>query len=252
MFDLPKRRRGLFWTGVALIFGFSLIVGFLNVGILYILGIPLIPLILGVIFVWFSDVRIPTKLLLSLSPFPIIIITFVVMVFVRTSQAEEFLIPASYRGDIVVFFDEKCGQPPKFNAGMRQYELDQNGILITQHSVNDGLLNRRFFVMSENGERFEIPAFGRQDFETEKQEWGTFNESRMGDLTKETPGVFWSYGAPTHYISKNSISYIVSSYDELESTDSKVRLMRREEFTRRAGAALEKCRGEKIDDTFWR
>ncbi len=176
-------------------------------------------------------------------PWPTIIAVFALVIYINFAEAETFLIPSEYRGEFVVFYDEPCGTPAEFSEGRRLYRFSSDGVLITQHSENDGYFNRRFFMTDGEGVLHEIPKFGRQDYETEKKEWGTFTSVAKDDgLTKDTVGVFWAYGAETYHTSKKSISYIVSDYRRFEDTDAKVRFLERKRFTEKAVDFLMSCR----------
>jgi hypothetical protein len=241
MFQLPKERKGTFIFGLALTIIFSLLIGFLHVGALYLLGTPFLGLGVGVLLIWISRVRQESKLLISLLPLPLIIGSFFLFLYIRTAEGETFLIPADHRGEIVVFYGEPCGEPPRYENGRRLYALSPEGILITQATKNDGYLNRKFYQVPDEGYREEIPQFRRQDFDTEKKEWGTYTWVANKELTKENVGVFWAYGTKTYLTSRNSISYIVSDYHFWER-DPKIRSLEGERFAERAEILLKSCR----------
>jgi hypothetical protein len=242
---LPEAKRRAFVIGVVLTMVFSILIGVLGVGVLYVWGIPVLGLFAGLILIWLSGASIRTKVILSLVPWPIIVGVFVFFIFINAAEAETFLIPGDYRGEIVVFYDEPCGQPPEFRDGRRLYRLSADGVLITQHSKNRGYFNRRFFSADGDIGLREIPQFGRQNFETEKEEWGKYTlRATKEELTKETVGVFWAYGSETYFASKNSITYIVSDYKTFEQNDQKSKRLERMRFTEKAVDLLRNCRGE--------
>ena len=241
MFKFPNERKGIFIVGFALTTAFSLLIGFLNVGALFLFGLPFLGLVSGIVLIWFSRISAAAKIAISLLPLPLIVGSFFLFLWIRTAEAEAFIIPATYRGEIVVFYDEPCGNPAKFEQGMRLYEISPEGILVTKAPENDGYLNRRFYFVREDGTHQEIPQFGRQDFETEKAEWSKFTRATKPDLTLDTVGAFWAYGRETYHISRNSIGYIISDY-RLWERDAKSRFDERKKFTERAAELLEQCR----------
>lgn len=241
MASLPKDRKRIFLSGVLLIVVFSLLVGLLNVGVLYMFGVPLIGLIVGVVLIWFARISVASKFAFSFLPFPLIIGSFLVSLFLRTAEAETFLIPSDYRGEVVVFYAEPCGEPPRYEGANRLYQLSSEGVLITQATKNDGYLNRKFYLLDQNGVRVGMPEFSRQDFETEKKEWGAYTHPARPELTKETVGAFWAYGRETYHASKNSIGYIIEDYRWWDR-DQKQRTVENDAFTAKAKDLLQKCR----------
>lgn len=157
------------------------------------------------------------------------------------AQPETFLIPNDFRGEIVVFYDENCGQPDVEENGRRIYQISKYGVLITRFTENNGFLDRKFYLVDGDGNKTEIPEFQRQNFETEKKEWRLFQRSQVEGFTKETVGAFWAYGADTYRLSRNSLGYIVSDYHYFER-DEKERSFDRKEFTRKADQLLKECR----------
>lgn len=241
MFKFPNERKGIFIVGLVLTVAFSLLIGFLHVGALFLLGLPFLGLIAGLVLMWFSRIPQDSKILISVLPIPLIIGSFFLFLFIRTAEGETFVIPAAYRGEIVVFYAEPCGEPPRYEMGRRLYELSRDGVLITQETKNDGYLNRSFFIVAEDGSREEIPQFGRQNFETEKTEWGRYARATENDLTKDTVGAFRAYGRETYLTSRNSIGYIVSDYRRFER-DQKEKFLESKRFTAAAAELLERCR----------
>jgi len=244
MIKLPEERKGIFIFGVVFTVVFSLLIGFLHVGVLYLLGTPILGLAVGVLLIWSSGIRRESKILISLSTLPLIIGSFFLFLYIRTAEGETFLIPANYHGEIVVFYGEPCGEPSRNEDGRRLYALSAEGVLITQAAENDGYLNRKFYLVKEHGYREEIPEFGRQSFETEKKEWGNYTRATKQELTKDTVGVFREYGRETYYTSRNSIGYIVSDYRWLDR-DQRERHLERKSFTKKAAELLEQCRNGK-------
>lgn len=242
MFQLPKKRKGTFIFGLALTVIFSRLTGFLHVRVLYFFGTPFLGLGVGILLIWLSRIGREAKLLFSLSPFALIIVSFFLFLYIRTAEGEMFLIPANHRGEIEVFYDEPCGEPPRYEGGRRLYALSPEGVLFTQATKNDGFLNRKFYLIGEDGHREAIPQFGRQNFETEKKERGMNTGVDRQELTKETVGVFWAYGRETYYTSRNSIGYIVSNYRWFDR-DQKETSLESKRFSEKAAEMLEKCRG---------
>jgi hypothetical protein len=75
---------------------------------------------------------------------------------------ETTVLPTEFRGRVLIIFNSKNGQAPKYINGCRYYEIPENGILCTQFSPNDGVMKdfkKKFKVLisNKNGILEEIP-----------------------------------------------------------------------------------------------
>ena len=236
-----QKRSGIFITGVIFIIFWSIVVGVLHIGVLYLFGVPLFGLLAGIVFVWIAKVSLGKKIISTILPLPIIVLSFLLAFEISKAEPETFLIPKDLRGEIVIFYDESCGQSPIYENGGRIYKIPESGVLVTQFKKNRGYLDRKFYLVDENGNRIEIPQFHWQDFETEKRNQSYFPQTADGELTRETVGAFWAYGAETHLISKNSIAYIIENFQYYEK-DSKERWIEGKKFTETADKLFQECR----------
>jgi hypothetical protein len=236
-----KTKPWIIAVGVILVFLSSLTIGIFNIGVVYLFGIPILTLVMGNAFVWASGSKIKTKIIVTLTPVAIIPIAFFSAYQLNKAEPETYLIPKDHRGNIVVFFDETCGSEPIFESGRRIYQIPNTGVLITKFKMNNGYLDQKIYFVDDSGARIQIPFFQRQNFETEKEEWGRFRSSPVSGFTKETVGVFWAYGAETYGLSKNSNAFIVSNFQYLER-DEKARWTDARQFTKNAGKLLNECR----------
>lgn len=236
-----QKQSGIFITGVIFIIFWSIAVGVLHVGILYLFGVPLLGLAAGIIFVWIARVSFKRKIISTILPLPIIVLSFLLAFEISKAEPETFLIPKDLRGEIVVFYDESCGQPPVYENGRRIYKIPESGVLITQFGKNLGHFDRKFYLVDESENKIEIPQFHWQDFETEKRNQPYFPQTATAELTKETVGAFWGYGAETYRISKNSISYIIETFQYYEK-DSEERWVESKKFIETADKLFQECR----------
>ncbi len=163
-----KRGNGLFITGVVFVVLFSVLTGYLNLGVVYLFGIPIIGLLVGIILVWAGKANLLTKIIVSLIPIPLIVGVFLLSYYIRKAEPELFLIPNDLRGEIVVFYDEPCGQSTVYRDGRRVYEISPDGVLITQFNKNRGYLDQKFSLKTFERGEIEIPYFRRQNYETER------------------------------------------------------------------------------------
>ncbi len=241
MNDATNTKRWLFNIGVILIVLSSIVIGVYNFGVLYLFGIPILTLILGILFVWLERRRFKAKIAVTLLPLLIIPASFFIAYQLSKAEPETFLIPSDLRGEIVVFYDEPCGQETKREAGRRIYEISNEGVLITKFKENRGFLDLKFYLVDESGNRTEIPYFHRQKFETEQREWNISRSSPVSEFTRESVGVFLAYGTETYSLSRNSLGYIISDYHYFER-DEKERWLEGKHFAKTAGKLLSDCR----------
>lgn len=129
--DPQFRRDWKFIAGTTLSVLGAFVVGAIHVGVLFLFGIPLLLIVVGIAFVLISRVKWKTKAIVVIITIAIIPVTFATSIYLNSSEPEIFLIPNGYRGEIVVFLDEQCGSDPAYENGRRIYLIGSDGILIT-------------------------------------------------------------------------------------------------------------------------
>ncbi len=93
----------------------------------------------------------------------------------------------------------------------RIYHVPDNGILITNAKQTFGIIDRKFYLVDEKGNRNELPEFHWSKFEEEKKDWHwTFSNTK---LSKDLVGIFWAY--------TNGFSFIISDYNSLAEQNRK-------------------------------
>jgi hypothetical protein len=70
---------------------------------------------------------------------------------------EMFILPEGYRGVVFILYDQKNGEPAKYEQGKRVYEIPPNGVLKTQFSLNTGWHRFGEYYYKENGKLVKIP-----------------------------------------------------------------------------------------------
>lgn len=228
-----QKRNRLFKVGVIFITFWSLVIGFLNIGVLYLLGIPIIGLLLGIVFVWFSKETIKDKMISTFIPIPLILASFYLFyLLLPKAEPETFLIPRNFRGYIVVVFNENCGQSLVYESGRRIYDFSKNNIVITSANETLGVIDRKFYLVDENGNRTNIPEFHWRSYEEEQKDWH-WSSSQI-ELSKYSVGVFWAY--------RNDRSFIISDYHSLERQDKETKEETEKIFQNELESALKECR----------
>lgn len=118
---------------------------------------------------------------------------------INTTEPETFLIPNGYRGKIRVIFNQKCGQPIKYEAKSRLYKIPNDGILMTQFKAEQGFINQEFYII-ENGKRRKIEQLMAQAF---NEEWTLEKNKREPPRNKVSifeAGRTYSDGSSEFYI----------------------------------------------------
>jgi hypothetical protein len=210
-----NKRNGLFITGTILLTIGAGVTTF-SPFFIYFYGLPIITFFVGVVLVWLSGRSLKTKVLWTLTPIPIFFIYQFLWRWTNTSEPETFLIPISYRGKVHIIFDEKCGQPPKYENGRRTYQIPDNGVLLTQFKDAYGFIDHKYFFVDSLGERIAIPTMDVRDF---NEEWTL--EKNPNEPSRDSLGVFhWGRtGGGTFDESEYSfVEFYVSTYKQLGDT----------------------------------
>lgn len=228
-----RKRSWVFTTGMAFVIFWSVVMGFLNFGVLYIFCIPILGLLVGIIFVWVAKVSLKKKLFVTAAPVLIVPSGFFLFyLLLPKAELETFLIPTDFRQQLVVVFDEPCGQTPTYENGRTIYQIPDNGILITKIPRTMGVIDRKFYLVEEDGNRMEIPEFHWDNFEKEGADWH-WRFSRTQPTT-DSVGVFWAY--------RNDFSFIISDYAWWESSSREVKDALHNVFQTKLDLLLKQCR----------
>jgi hypothetical protein len=91
------------------------------------------------------------------------------------AEPEAILIPKGYEGEVIIIFDQKDGQPVKYEGKERIYEIPENGVLITQFSWTTGFTDKRFYYISQGK---------RENIEKVSSDNDNENRSKIGVLDK--------------------------------------------------------------------
>lgn len=70
---------------------------------------------------------------------------------------EIYILPAGYRGVVLILYDQTNGEPKKYEQGKRVHEIPPSGILKTQFSVNTGWHRFGEYYYRESGKLTRIP-----------------------------------------------------------------------------------------------
>lgn len=230
-----QKRSRIFKTGVVLIVFWSAFIGFFNIAVLYWLGVPILGLLLGIVLVWISKENIKTKLLLTIAPISIILAAFFIFyLLLPRAEPETFLIPQNFRGQFEIIFNESCGQTISYARGRRIYQIPHNGILVTNAKETFGVVDRKFYLIDDNGNEIQLPEFHWSKFEEEQNDWHwTFSRTK---LSKNLVGVISN---PSNI---NYLSFTISDYQSLENESKEIKDEKQKSFQSMIEVLLRECR----------
>lgn len=222
----------VFPIGVVLSLMFSLMCGVLNIGVLFLFGLPLVPVLVGLTLVWISRERTKNKILVSMLTVPAIATGFLLYFWILPrAEPETFLLPNDYRGPFVVLLIEGCGSTIPYENGRRIYNIPPSGVLSYSGKTTEGVIDRRFALSNSDGTFTQLPEFDHSAFDEEIRsfKWRFSRE----ELTKETLGVFWGYMTVT------DSSFVISNYREMEKLTSSERENVSRQLQRKIDAELQ-------------
>ncbi len=73
------------------------------------------------------------------------------------TENEIFIVPKSFKGYILIIFNQKNGTPARYENNKRVYEIPQNGILKTEFLVNNGWSSFPNFFYERISKENQIP-----------------------------------------------------------------------------------------------
>ncbi|SEP92344.1 DUF6843 domain-containing protein [Flavobacterium urocaniciphilum] len=201
----------VFKTGIILVIigtGFSTFLP----GLLYFYGLPFFVFIIGVFLVWFSKIRILSKILWSIIPILFFFCYQFLWVEFQKVDTEYFLIPKNYNGKVQIIYNSNCWSKIEYKNGIRIYRIPKNGILFTSSEDQQGIINQKYFFVDEKNNKKEITQFDVRDF---NEEWTT--EKNQNEPSRDSIGIFFAGRTYSDGMSE----FYVTNYKKLESFDLK-------------------------------
>jgi hypothetical protein len=120
------------------------------------------------------------------------------------AEKEKYLIPDSFRGKVIIFFNQPQGQAKKYEKKhVRVYSIPNNGILTTQFSTNPGFMPigaEEYFLKNNEGQLTKLPIRYEEGTPTTPSDT-VVQIFRMGDGSEET-GLQFSCFYVDKYINK--------------------------------------------------
>lgn len=242
--EIYQKRSEKFKTGIILIFFSSLSVGYVDAGMLYLCGLPVFGLMIGYIFILAAGEKIKYIFYAMLLSGSLILYSFSMSILLLPkAETEIFLIPKSLDGKfIAIVFERSCGESAAYENKNRVYEFPSSGVLILKDQRITGKINRKFYLVDEDGNRTELPEFQYDSFERESRQ----RKSSKTPFTKDSAGVY-----PEYYSTILNMSvFNVGSYRAFEIKENffagnKNEMLGR--FEKSAESLIEKC-----EKPYWR
>jgi len=98
--------------------------------------------------------RLTYKILIGL------LVLFVAFIYIvlnyPKSEPATFLIPNSYRGEILIIFDQPEGKEEEYEGKSRIYRIPENGVLFTKFQYSAGVIDHEYYFIDNSGEKVEI------------------------------------------------------------------------------------------------
>lgn len=116
------------------------------------------------------------------------VLIFFIIVFTSCSSTveEHFILPADFKGEVRVIFEEPCGTKIEKNKeGILVYMIPENGVLVTSNPFLFNTDKRRYFYKKQSGELMEIPLMYKVEAE---KHWNSDTDSP--DPEKDKIGVY--------------------------------------------------------------
>jgi hypothetical protein len=164
----------IFYSSIALIIvggGLSTFVPYS----LFFYYLPAIILVVGIILVWFTNRKIKTKAIWTVSPFLVFCAFWFIWYLDKKVDPEIFLLPDGYSGKVNIVYNQDCGQPEEWEKDSRVYRIPETGILLTQFQDEQGLIDHSYFFVDQTGRRIPIPNLDVRDY---NEEWTTIKKPK--------------------------------------------------------------------------
>jgi hypothetical protein len=124
----------------------------------------------------------------------------------QKAEPETYLVPEGFTGKVNIIFNRKEGIEKKYEDGRRIYEIPNDGILLTQFTTNDGIMDRKYYYKNQSGELKLLKSLEADTTATDKNEIGIF----LNGIS----GVYGNSGEPS---ALEYQEFLVSSYNLKDS-----------------------------------
>jgi hypothetical protein len=74
----------------------------------------------------------------------------------KKTEPESFLVPTDFRGKVHILHSESCGTEKEYEMRRRLYRIPENGILLSQFNLEDGLVDHEYYLTDSLGNRTQL------------------------------------------------------------------------------------------------
>lgn len=131
----------------------------------YFLMIGFIFFFIGAVLVFISKKTVRVKTLTILIPVILFFSFYYIMYRKSIMEPAVYVIPASYRGEVNIIFNEACGEETKYRNGRRLYVIPPSGILFTKFKQEYGVSDNEYYLSDSLGHETRIVNHGIDEFE---------------------------------------------------------------------------------------
>jgi membrane protein implicated in regulation of membrane protease activity len=169
-------------------------------------------LLFGSVLVLATNRRWPFKIIAVGIP-----LVFVSYSWTRSfTTPETYLIPSTYRGRVLVVFNQPDGQKPEVERGRRIYRIPSSGVLFTQFAAEQGFIDQQYYFSTPAGQRKRLGVLDTRDF---NEEWTTVkhvSEPPQDSVAVFNPGTMGSMGDGNGPHRKVFLELSVGTYNDLK------------------------------------
>lgn len=130
----------------------------------------------------------------------------------QKAEPETYLLPNGFTGRVNIILNQKEGSEMKYEDGRRVYEIPSDGILLTQFTINDGFMDRKYYSVDGAGKRTELEVFQFEHFKKDSAGYVVNNKEQVGIFLNGTSG---QYGNPPNAVWWQE--FMVCSYNNKDS-----------------------------------
>lgn len=169
-------------------------------------------LLLGSVLVLATNRRWPFKLVAVGIP-----LAFIGYSWTRSfTTPETYLIPATYRGPVVVVFNQPDGQKAEVEQGRRIYRIPPSGVLFTQFAAEQGFIDQQYYFITPAGQRERLGELDTRDFKEESTTEKHVSEPPRDSVAVFNPGTMGSIGDGNGPHPKVFMELSVGTYNDLK------------------------------------
>jgi len=105
------------------------------------------------------------------------------------ARSETFLIPEDFKGVVYIIYDGRIGEAEEFEGLRRVYKIPETGVLFTKFRQTEGIHNRKFYFLTNNGERKEVGILDYREYNEKYTINPRPTEPRRDSLAVFTPQI---------------------------------------------------------------